>query len=106
MCNILKNKLYSFLTTWMFVLAGFSSFGQNYTMQNGTEDDCAGNFFDSGGNAGDYSSSENFVYTFCSTTPGDVMQFVFSAFSIENNFDDLNIFDGATTVYMLKLQIA
>ena len=71
--------------------------GGGTNMSNGSSTTCSDNFFDSGGSAGNYSSSENLTYTYCSATAGDVIQINFSSFFLENNFDFLNIYDGNST---------
>ncbi|HHG84601.1 MAG TPA: T9SS type A sorting domain-containing protein, partial [Bacteroidetes bacterium] len=66
-------------------------------MSNCTVNACAGNFFDSGGLGGNYSSNENFVKTICATNPGDCVTLTFTAFDLESGFDNMTIHDGATT---------
>ncbi|OYU84628.1 MAG: hypothetical protein CFE24_05540 [Flavobacterium sp. BFFFF2] len=63
-----------------------------------TPDFCAGDlFYDTGGPNGQYANSENKTTTICSSTPGGVVQVVFSAFSTEATKDALYVYDGATT---------
>ncbi|QHI34794.1 hypothetical protein IMCC3317_01380 [Kordia antarctica] len=57
-------------------------------------------FLDSGGQSGDYSSSENITYTICPDVAGNVVTVSFTSFSTENNgaaacYDGLTIHDGA-----------
>ena len=68
--------------------------GQNYNMTNGTINTCSGNFYDSGGAGGNYGNFQNFTLTFCSNIPGQAIQLNFSAFNIENAFDNLFIYNG------------
>ncbi|MBL7915564.1 MAG: T9SS type A sorting domain-containing protein [Bacteroidia bacterium] len=57
---------------------------------------CAANYYDSGGSAGTYASSETGVYTVC-PNPGNQLKVVFSVFNTESNWDPLYIHDGPTT---------
>src|SRR5262245_10299930 len=57
---------------------------QNFLMSNSTVSTCAGNFYDSGGGLGQYNNSEDYEMTFCSGTPGQCIQMVFTAFVLEN----------------------
>jgi hypothetical protein len=63
-------------------------------MSNASIVACSGNFFDSGGSGGNYGNSQTLVYTICPSTPGAKVQVNFSAFSLENNFDFLQIYNG------------
>lgn len=63
---------------------------------NCTDNACSGNFYDSGGSAGSYSNSENFVHTICGTA-GQCVAVNFTAFSTESGFDFLTIYDGPNT---------
>lgn len=85
-----KILLYLFLT-----LFSITVFGNN--MNNTPITTCSGNFFDSGGNAGNYSSNESFTKTFTPATAGAMLQFVFSSFSTESCCDELLIYNGPNT---------
>ncbi len=56
----------------------------------------SGSFYDSGGASSNYTSDERKLWLFQPTTSGPVT-LNFTAFSIENNFDHLFIYDGSTT---------
>lgn len=59
---------------------------------------CGGvHFYDSGGATGDYANSENTTTTICPSNPGDVVVVIFNSFNLENNFDNLRIYDGSNT---------
>ena len=79
-----------------FVLIGIITFGQNYLMTNGSATTCSGNFYDSGGAAGEYGNNENFIFTFIPATSGVMLQFHFSSFKTKRG-DFLNIYDGLNT---------
>ncbi len=68
--------------------------GTNYNHPGGTITTCAGNYFDTGGQAGNYGNSQNIVTTFCSATAGECVVLSFTSFSIENNWDFLTLYDG------------
>ena len=58
---------------------------------------CGDFFYDSGGPAGNYQNNENTTTTLCPDVPGDLVEVTFSVFDLENNFDDLTIYDGPNT---------
>ncbi len=67
-----------------------------FTMQNGTITTCTGDFYDSGGANANYSSNENLVLTVMPQGNGNLLKVSFSAFNLENNYDKLYIYDGAS----------
>ncbi|MBK7131180.1 MAG: CUB domain-containing protein [Crocinitomicaceae bacterium] len=73
------------------------NYAQTYNMGNGTITACSGTFYDSGGSAGNYLSSEFYTQTICSGTPGNPVILTFTSFSIESGYDFLTIYDGPTT---------
>jgi gliding motility-associated-like protein len=62
-----------------------------------TKSQCTGSFFDSGGNASDYTDNENRTITFCPSIAGDAIQLDFTSFITEDSYDFLYIYDGTTT---------
>ena len=84
----------------LIILLSWSiSYSQDYTIDNGgTVNTCSGNFYDSGGTIGDYSSGESFTMTFCSDVAGDQIVIDFTMFELEIFFDDLSIYDGPNTL--------
>ena len=88
--------LKKYITFLCFVLGISLSFSQNYNMSNLPVSTCSGTFYDSAA-AGNYTNSETFTKTFCSSTPGSAIRFVFTQFSLENNADFLFVYDGNTT---------
>jgi hypothetical protein len=65
-------------------------------MQNGTLSTCVADFFDTGGEAGEYTDSQNFVLTLLPTTEGGMMKVDFLSFATESGYDYLYIYDGST----------
>jgi hypothetical protein len=65
-------------------------------MSNCTANACSGNFYDTGGAAGNYANNESLVQTICSNS-GNCVRVTFSAFNTELNNDILTIFDGPST---------
>ncbi|HEU4495588.1 MAG TPA: CUB domain-containing protein, partial [Flavobacterium sp.] len=57
---------------------------------------CAGIFYDSGGQAGNYSNSQTFTKTFCPTTPGSGIRLNFTTFSLGAG-DTMAIYNGNST---------
>ncbi|MDY0075973.1 MAG: C25 family cysteine peptidase [Bacteroidales bacterium] len=70
----------------------------DFLMTNGTIETCVGNFYDSGGPGGNYSSSENFTMTFSPSMEGAVVRANFINFETESGYDFLYIYDGASTM--------
>ena len=68
-----------------------------FNMQNGTVTTCEGNFYDSGGPSGEYSSNENLTQTFYPSTPGAMIRFTFNSFETESGYDYLRIYNGENT---------
>lgn len=57
---------------------------------------CGGVFTDTGGANGNYANSANITTTICPDVPGNVVIVNFASFELENNFDNLSIYDGNT----------
>jgi len=66
-------------------------------MGNGAINSCGGTFYDSGGNTGDYANNENFTTTICSSVPGNCIRLNFTFFDLENNYDEMTIYNGPNT---------
>jgi len=86
-----------FLTVMIlgFILASRS---QTYLISSGgTVNACTGDFFDSGGNGGNYGNNENFTMTFHSTNPLNThIKVSFNSFDIDAS-DMLYVYDGSNT---------
>ncbi len=94
----------SFLTTFAFIISpittAYAGGGPSTVrlMGGGGFTDCGpGDHFDSGGAGANYSNSENFTETYCSSVAGDCIEFTFTSFDTESGFDDLTIHDGPNT---------
>ena len=85
----------------LFFCASISCYAQNYNMGNlGTINNaCGGNFYDSGGPAGNYNNGQNYIATFCAP-PGQYISFDFSQFNL-GLFDDLAVYNGPSTASAL-----
>ncbi len=70
--------------------------GPNYTMSSGTISTCGGTFYDPGGPSGNYGNNNLNTQTFCSSTPGGQLQFVFTQWNLETCCDYLTVYDGPT----------
>ena len=55
---------------------------------------CGDTIYDTGGVNGNYSNNENVILTIFPENPGDLVTFTFLFFNIENNFDNLYVYDG------------
>lgn len=87
-----------FYLTTIFSFFIFSvSQSQTYNMSNTDVITCGGTFYDSGGVSGRYSNYESYIKTFTPSIAGNYLQFVFTAFSTEDTFDFLYIYDGTST---------
>ena len=85
----------------LFILALIVSsigFSQDVLMQNGTFNRCAPDkFFDSGGEFGNYSNSENFVTTICPQNADEFTILDFTTFFTQLDQDIITIYDGDDT---------
>ncbi|MDA8572842.1 proprotein convertase P-domain-containing protein, partial [Flavobacteriaceae bacterium] len=66
-----------------------------YTMTDGSIDTCNGLFYDSGGATGNYSDNENYTFTICPDTDGQVIQLDFTSFETQTNADILSIYNAS-----------
>ncbi|MCK9269135.1 MAG: C25 family cysteine peptidase [Bacteroidales bacterium] len=74
----------------------FTTGGPEYLMSNGSVTVTNGMFYDSGGPSAPYSSNENYTMAFTPAVQGQHLEFVFTAFEIENNYDKLRAYNGPT----------
>lgn len=74
----------------------FVDLGQCINMTNATVTTCGANFFDSGGQAGNYQPSEDYTLTIYPNA-GNYAQVAFTAFQLETCCDWLRIYDGNST---------
>ena len=65
-----------------------------YTITDGTIETCNGIFYDSGGADNNYSDNENYTFTICPDTDGQVIQLDFTSFEIQANTDILSIYNA------------
>lgn len=90
-----------------FAVYTVNGFAQVFLIENGTVTTCSGNFFDDGndpisGEGGPYTAGNDYTFTICPDTPGDVITIDFVAFQLytspnPNNSDYLFIYDGDNT---------
>jgi len=66
-------------------------------ISNTTLTTCFTNFYDTGGENGTYSDSENYIMTFNAKESSNLLKVAFSSFNIESGFDFIYIYDGAST---------
>jgi hypothetical protein len=62
---------------------------------------CGDPFYDPGGPATNYANNTNYVQTICPTNPGDLVTLNFTAFQTEPGIDELNVYNGPSTLYSL-----
>ena len=82
-----------------FLFIGVSLNAQVYNIasyNNQTVTTCAGTFYDSGGQNGNFQANETYTITFCPATTGAYIQLDFTSFLISVG-DQLEIFDGPST---------
>jgi hypothetical protein len=68
-----------------------------YNMMTGSITTCGGNFYDSGGQAGDYQNDETYTLIVYPATSGAMVRVNFSSFFVENTYDSLIIYNGNNT---------
>ena len=78
----------------LVLLLSVTAFSQTYNMSNSSITTCSGNFYDSGGVAGNYGNAQTLTMTFCPSTPGSAIRMDFSQFDLQNNADQMFIYDG------------
>ena len=89
---------------WIFLLLPFLGYSQDILISDeGTVVACSGNFYDSGGNVGNYVANESYSITICPENSGQMIELDFTSFSTGPN-DNLTIYNGpdntsAGTVY-------
>ena len=77
---------------WIFLLLPFLGYSQDVLISDeGTVVACSGNFYDSGGSGGNYTSNENYTITICPENSGQMVQLDFTWFSTQTNADILTI---------------
>ncbi|MEO6348484.1 MAG: T9SS type B sorting domain-containing protein [Aquaticitalea sp.] len=84
------------ITFLFLILLSYSALSQDVLMQNGTVNQCSGNFYDSGGSTGIYDNNQNFVLTICPDNPGQLVQLVFTSFNTQTT-DVMTIYNGDST---------
>ncbi len=65
---------------------------------NTTTNMCSGTFYDSGGPGGAYTASQSRTVTICPGVAGSKVNLLFTAFTVENGFDFMYIYDGPNTL--------
>ena len=83
--------------TETIVKHNYINVSEMYNMQNGTITTCNALFFDDGGMYYNYSDRKDYTMTFLSNTPNGIIEAIFEEFSIEDGYDFLYIYDGAST---------
>jgi PKD repeat protein len=68
-----------------------------YLISNTTITTCVGNFYDTGGPAGNYTDNENLTMTFLPYSPNAMIRAAFSSYSTELGYDYLRIYNGTST---------
>lgn len=86
----------------LLLLISFCTNAQDYLMQNGSITTCSGTFYDSGGEFANYSDNETLVYTICPENPGERIRIDFTEFNLQQNTDNLFIYDGDSTASLLQ----
>jgi hypothetical protein len=107
-----KNILYQYPGNYSVQLKIFNAAGDSevlmrqnyivvkpdYNMMNATFEICSGTFYDSGGEASNYTNNEDYILTFYPATIQAKIEVSFLSFDIQSNsgctYDYLNIFNG------------
>ena len=95
LCNTMKK-----LFTILFLTIAVTISAQTLLMPaaNTTTTMCSGTFYDSGGNGGTYGVSESRTITICPGVAGSKVNLLFTAFTVENGWDFMYIYDGPNTL--------
>ena len=70
---------------------------ESYNMENGTVTTCNAMFYDNGGPNNNYNNNRDYTMTFMPATSGSMLEAIFEEFSLESNYDFLDIYDGTST---------
>lgn len=85
----------------LLILATTLGKAQQFSIIAGSGTSCAGVIEDSGGPNGEYGDNENFTFTICPDSPGNVIYLTWFVFDLNtdgpNPLDRLSIYDGANT---------
>jgi len=91
---------------WLVLIMPFLGYSQDVLISDeGTVAKCSGNFYDSGGDSGNYTSNENYTITICPENSGQMVQLDFTWFSTQTNADILTIYNGFKTTKFKKKNI-
>ena len=91
-------KITKVLFLFLLLVLAVNGYSQTYNMSNSPITTCSGTFYDAGGSGSDYAVTTDYVQTFTPSTAGNMLQFVFTSFSVEGGtYDYLIIYDGPTT---------
>lgn len=94
---MILNMSKKFICIIILFLISFSGKSTNYNMGNGTYTiTCPGphNFYDSGGNGGNYANSESYTVTFYPSVAGQCISLTFSSFDTESCCDPVSVYNG------------
>jgi subtilisin-like proprotein convertase family protein len=85
--------------TLLFITLAVAVSAQTLTMPaaNTTTTMCSGTFYDSGGAGGNYGASQSRTVTICPGVAGNKVNLLFTAFTVENGWDFMYIYDGPNT---------
>nr|WP_321231178.1 PKD domain-containing protein [uncultured Psychroserpens sp.] len=78
----------------LFTVMSSFIYAQEVIMQNGSITTCSGTFTDSGGEFGNYSSDEYFVFTICPDVPEGRLTLDFQEFATQLGADVMTIYNG------------
>lgn len=70
---------------------------ESYNMQNGSIETCNALFYDDGGPQDNYGNQKTYTLTFLPGVNGKSIQVNFIEFDLENNYDNLNVYNGTST---------
>ncbi len=71
--------------------------GSCFFMNNGSITTCGGDFYDTGGQLGDYQDNETYTLTVYPATSGAMVRVNFSSFAVEDTYDSLIVYNGNST---------
>ncbi|MEQ8415297.1 MAG: fibronectin type III domain-containing protein [Imperialibacter sp.] len=80
--------------------------GHIITMTSGTITACGMDFTDSGGFGASHASSEDYTLTFEPENENEKVKVSFSAFNLETDYDELEVFDGPSTASPLIVTLS
>ncbi len=92
--NLNANTTYNFYIQGVCAIGGTSEFNTATSFSTAIDYCSEGNFYDTGGNFGNYLNNENTTTTIAPNEADERVHVIFNSFETESRYDFLNVYDG------------